>query len=87
MNSIYMFYHDMVQFISETNREGQTLENKHITIVEIVTVICIVSRSDTLNSRHAISEPAEHIFGSIRMVIREQTVHKMTEISKKTNGS
>ena len=52
-------------------------------VAETLAVIFLVSRSDTPNPRHFTSEPAEHTFGSMRVVIREPTVHEMTELVKK----
>ena len=49
--------------------KDNSLANKRNMVEETLAVIFLVSRSDTPNPCHFTSEPAEHRFGSMRVVI------------------
>jgi hypothetical protein len=70
----------MIWFTSFLKPLGKdnSLANKRNMVAETLAVIFLVSRGDTPNPRHLTSEPAEHTFGSMRVVIQEPTVHEMT---------
>eukprot|EP00978_Attheya_sp_CCMP212_P000272 scaffold503_cov71-Attheya_sp.AAC.2 len=75
----------MIWFTSFLKPLGKdnSLANKQNMVAETLAVIFLVSRRDTPNPRHLTSKPAEHTFGSMRVVLREPTVHEMTELVEK----
>jgi hypothetical protein len=67
----------LTSFLKSLGKDN-SLANKRNMVAETLAVIFLVSRGDTPNPRHLTSEPAEHTFGSMRVVIQEPTVHEMT---------
>ena len=54
-------------------------------VVETLAVIFLVSRGYNPNPRNFTSDPDEHTFGSMRVIIRDPTVHEMIELDEKLN--
>lgn len=52
-------------------------------VSETLSTIYLLSMYDTPNPHHPLLEPAEHIFGSMRVTIGEPTVHEMKDIEEK----
>ena len=74
----------MIWFTSffKTLGKDNSIDNKRNMVAETLAVF-FVSRRYNLDPRHFTSEPAEHTFGSTRVVIQDPKVHEMIELVEK----
>ena len=62
---------------------GACIITKRNVVSETIAFMFIVLRSDVFKPRHLTSEPAEHIFGMMRQIIREFTCLEFAQLSDK----
>ena len=66
-----------------TSIDGASMITKRNIMAEAIAFMFIVLRSDILKPRHCTSEPAEHMFGMLRQLIREFTCLEFAQLVEK----
>ena len=77
-NQLFGSHHSISQLVRIT-----IWPKKRNTVSETLSIIFLVSSDDTPNRGNLTLEPADHKFVSMWFIIREPTVHEMTEVEEK----